>query len=432
MSTTFILIASTTVWFNVIVSALLLILAAILVFVYLAWRRAKSHLGMITTAIRKIAQGDLAQILVTGAKDGSEQITRDYNLMVDRLLSERARAGLEKRRLEEILARLADGIIMTDAEGKIILANPAVATMFSFQADKAEGHSIIEIVHDHEVDAIYRKCLKTKHEERQRIDTRSHFLQVIAAPLPLDEPAGAILLFQDLTQLFALQTVRQEFVANVSHELRTPLAGIKAMVETLQEGAIHDEKTAADFLTRIDGEIDKLTQMVNELMELSRIETGELKLKLESADLNVLLAESARRFAPQAERKNLRLDLKLDPQMPSVSLDNPRISEVIDNILHNALKFTPEGGKITLASNHDSSSVTASISDTGIGIGAADLPHVFERFYKADRSRAQGGTGLGLAIAKHIIQAHGGKIWAESTPSKGSTFSFSLPLKPQF
>jgi two-component system phosphate regulon sensor histidine kinase PhoR len=246
--------------------------------------------------------------------------------------------------------------------------------------------------------------------------------------LSADPPGGALLLFQDLTPLRNLQTMRQEFVANVSHELRTPLAGIKAMVETLQDGALEDKKVAFDFLERVNAEVDKLTQMVNELMELSRIETGHVNLVLKSTDLNLLLHEAMIRFHPQAERQKLTVQTALDDKLPSVRVDSERIVQVINNLLHNAIKFTPAGGRITVASHFEKGRVVVAVSDTGIGIEKTDLPHIFERFYKADRSRASQGTGLGLAIAKHIILAHGGLIWADSQPGKGTTFSFSLPL----
>jgi two-component system phosphate regulon sensor histidine kinase PhoR len=273
--------------------------------------------------------------------------------------------------------------------------------------------------------------MTTMQEEKAQVDTGEHYLNVIAAPLLSKQAEGAILLIQDLTQLYTLQTMRQEFVANVSHELRTPLAGIKAMVETLQDGALNDEAVAGDFLERINKEVDKLTQMVSELMELSRIESGVVKLELKAIDVNLLLQEVVKRFMPQADRQKVSLTTQLDSELPPVQADEQRLSAVINNILHNAIKFTPEGGKITITSKAGKDSAIISIADTGIGISKSDLPHVFERFYYVDRARAQSGTGLGLAIAKHIVQAHGGDIRVESEAGKGSVFIFSLPFKRQ-
>jgi two-component system phosphate regulon sensor histidine kinase PhoR len=223
--------------------------------------------------------------------------------------------------------------------------------------------------------------------------------------------------------------MRQEFVANVSHELRTPLAGIKAMVEILQDGAIEDKEVAVDFLERVNTEVDKLTQMVSELMELSRIESGRVNLELKATDVNLLLKEAVMRFSPQAERQKLTLITALDNTLPLVQADSQRLMQVINNILHNAIKFTPAGGRISISSRREKDRIIVSVADTGIGISESDLPHIFERFYKVDRSRASQGTGLGLAIAKHIILAHKGQIWAESQRGQGAVFNFSLPLQ---
>jgi len=224
--------------------------------------------------------------------------------------------------------------------------------------------------------------------------------------------------------------MRREFVGNISHELRTPLAAIKAIVDTLRDGAISDREAAEDFLNRLDVEVDGMTQMVNELIELSRIETGKIRLKLEPANLNALVEEVMARLRPQADRQQLSLSAELSPGLAPVQADRERIRQVITNIIHNAIKFTPSGGRIVVSTKIDGQSAIAQVSDTGIGISKEDLPHIFERFFKADKSRATSGTGLGLAIAKHTIQIHGGKVWVQSEEGKGSIFGFSLPLTP--
>jgi two-component system phosphate regulon sensor histidine kinase PhoR len=222
--------------------------------------------------------------------------------------------------------------------------------------------------------------------------------------------------------------MRREFVGNISHELRTPLAAIKAIVDTLQDGAIDDKQAARDFLNKVDVEVDGMTQIVAELTELSRIETGRVKLKLEPVNLNLLVKEVITRLSPQAERHKVALLTELSSDLPFVQADKERIQQVILNIVHNAIKFTPSGGKVMISTEQSRESVIAKVSDTGIGISKEDLPHIFKRFFKADKSRSNSGTGLGLAIAKHTVQAHGGNIWAQSEEGKGSTFSFSLPL----
>jgi two-component system phosphate regulon sensor histidine kinase PhoR len=235
-------------------------------------------------------------------------------------------------------------------------------------------------------------------------------------------------LFQDLTELRNLQTMRRELIGNISHDLRTPIAGIKAMVETLQDTAIDDKQVALDFLTRINGEVDRLTQMVTELTELSHIETGKAELRRVPTNLNSLIEEVISQMRPQAESKPVTFTTDFNSNLPVIKIDKDRIRQTLTNLVHNAIKFNNPGGKVTISTTFHNESAIVSVSDTGMGISKEDLPHIFERFYKADKARSQGGSGLGLAIAKHTIQAHGGSISVKSEQGKGSVFSFNLPI----
>jgi two-component system phosphate regulon sensor histidine kinase PhoR len=234
-------------------------------------------------------------------------------------------------------------------------------------------------------------------------------------------------MLQDLTQVRRLQTVRQDFISNVSHELRTPLASLRALTETLRDGALDDPPAASRFLDRMEVELDALTQMVEELLELSRIESGQVPLRLNPVLPHAAVCPPAERLRTQAERNQLDLDVQVARDLPLVLVDAGRIHQVVTNLVHNAIKFTPAGGHIEVRAKSDAAWVTVMVKDTGIGIAPHDLPRIFERFYKTDRSRSVGGTGLGLAIAKHLVQAHGGAIWAESQEGKGSVFYFTLP-----
>ena len=227
----------------------------------------------------------------------------------------------------------------------------------------------------------------------------------------------------------ALVRIR-EFVGNVSHELRTPLASLKALAETLEEGALDDPPAARDFLAQMHVEVDSLTQLVQELLELSRIESGQVPLKRESISPKDLLHTAERRLRRQAERLGLTLAVadESDTPLPDVSADPHLVERVLLNLVHNALKFTPHGGSVHLSASPHPAGVSFSVQDTGIGLPAEELDRIFERFHKVDRSRASRGTGLGLAIAKHIVQAHGGTIWAQSEgDSHGTTIRFTLP-----
>jgi two-component system phosphate regulon sensor histidine kinase PhoR len=230
------------------------------------------------------------------------------------------------------------------------------------------------------------------------------------------------------TQAQRLETVRRDLVANVSHELRTPIASLKAMVEALEAGALRDPEAARDFVARMHTEIDDLAQLVSELLELSRSESGEIALRLEPVAPADLVRPSVERLAPLAARSSIDVEVGDMTGLPAVRADRERIGQVLTNLLHNAIKFTPAGGRVEVAAAREDGAVRFSVRDTGMGLRRDEVGRVFERFYKGERSRAGGGTGLGLAVAKHLVQAHGGTITAASEgPGRGSTFSFTLP-----
>ncbi len=249
--------------------------------------------------------------------------------------------------------------------------------------------------------------------------------------MPIEGGGGwaALAVFHDLTEVRRLDSMRRDFISNVSHELRTPLAGIRAAAETLQEGALDDRPAAQEFLGHIQRETDRMTQLVEELLELSRIESGAAPFAVEPVDASLLVHDTVRRFAQQAERAGIAL--KSDaPAGPLLLVgDGERLERALGNLVANAIKFTPAGGEIMLRAAGEDGEVRLSVADTGVGIEPEQQVRVFERFYKADRGRG-GGTGLGLAIVKHIVRAHGGEVSLESRPGRGSTFTIRLPRRP--
>jgi two-component system phosphate regulon sensor histidine kinase PhoR len=414
-----------------IVSAIAIIAILVILAAAFIARMITRPVRQITKAAEEIATGKLDQQIPVRTNDEIGRLGHAFNEMSSNLRQLIGEISAERTKLRTVLANMADGVVMVDAEGKIILANQATERLFNFREKEVITRPLIEAVHDHEADEILKLCLRTGQTQAVQFESAisKRFLRAITIPIAEGKQAGALVLFQDLTELRSLQTMRQELVGNISHELRTPIAGIKAMVETLKGSAFGDKEAASDFLTRIDGEVDRLTQMVSELTELSRIETGRAELRMAPTDLNRLMEEVVVQMNPLAEKQQVIISIDFNKDLPMVRADRERIRQTIINLIHNAIKFNHPGGKVTVSTRADAESVIVSVSDTGIGISKNDLPHVFERFYKADRARSQGGSGLGLAIAKHTIQAHGGDIWAESEEEKGSTFSFSLPLK---
>ncbi len=412
---------------TIIVTAMLVITAAALIA-----RMITRPVRRITRAAEGIAAGRLDQQLKVRTSDEIGRLGHAFNEMSSNLKNNMAIIVDERSKLVTVLASITDGVVMTDTEGNIMLANPAVERLFNFKEAKVIGRPLIEAIPDYEIDDAVKKCLRMDREQTVQLDSAAgRFLRVIAVPVATGKLKGTLILVQDLTEMRSLQIMRREFVGNVSHELRTPLAAIKAIVDTLRDGAINDREAAIDFLDRLDVEVDGMTQMVAELIELSRIETGKIKLKLEPVNLNHLIEEVVARLRPQAERQQVSLSADLASGPPPLQADKERIRQVIINIVHNAIKFTPPGGRVAVSTRYSEESVVTQVSDTGIGISKEDLPHIFERFFKADKSRSTSGTGLGLAIAKHTVQTHGGSIWAQSEEGRGSTFSFSLPLHPE-
>jgi two-component system phosphate regulon sensor histidine kinase PhoR len=274
-------------------------------------------------------------------------------------------------------------------------------------------------------------------EALRRQETRQSVIELTLGERTIEATAGpvagfnephAIVLLRDVTELRRLETVRREFVANVSHELRTPIASIKAMVETLEAGAIEDRDLTYDFLNRMVGESDRLAALVDDLLDLGRLELGRVTLHIEPLDPADLLNRAVERLRPQTERARVSLTTAIPAGLPRVAADRARIEQVVLNLVHNAIKFTPAGGSISVTASPGDAELVVSVQDTGAGIAPEELGRLFERFYKVDRSRRSEGTGLGLAIAKHIVQAHDGSIWVESEVGKGSRFYFTLPF----
>ncbi len=392
--------------------------------------RITSPLRRLSDTARRIAAGDTQERFVPTVDDEVARLSYSIEIMSRQLQSQIVSLKEEQSKLEAILSQLTDGVVIADDEGRVVLVNPSAEKLFRIKAKKAIGRTLPQVIHHHQLVELWQLNQETGEEQAAMLEIPQAdvFIQAIATPLSEDLAGFTLLLFQDLTELRRLETVRRDFISNISHELRTPLASLKALAETLQAGALDDRKAALRFLNRIDVEVDALTHMVSELLELSRIESGRVPLQLEKVSPRAIFVNAYDRLAEQARRAQIEMHMDVDEDLPPVLADQPRLEQVFVNLIHNAIKFTPEGGMIKLSAKKRKNSVRFSIRDSGIGIPEKDLPRIFERFYKSDQSRASGGTGLGLAIARHLVEGHGGRIWVESVEGRGSTFTFEIPL----
>jgi two-component system phosphate regulon sensor histidine kinase PhoR len=451
---------------TILTAGLFTALLAALMALLIAERTARP-VRRLTDVAERMAEGDLGARLLPTSQDEVGQLTLAFNHMADQLREKVTTLAEEQDRLAVLLEHMADGVLITDAGGKVQLINPAAARLLGTTQSAALGRSFVQVVRDYRLVELWENCSEQSEEQSAAVelDRLGLFLQVIVTPLQEITPPPAahydaggtrldlqpkyrhlvpkyrqaqVAILQDLTQIRRLDAVRRDFISNISHELRTPLASLKALVDTLRDGALDDPPAAQRFLDRIETEVDAMTQMVQELLELSRIESGRVPLSLVPTPVADVVVPSVERLYPQAERAGLGLTVDLPSDLPQVLADAERVREVVTNLVHNAIKFTRPGGRVTVRAypvedegqrpeaDRYHSAVIIEVADTGVGIPADDLPRIFERFYKADRARSGGGTGLGLAIAKHVVQGHGGRIWAESIEGQGSTFYFTL------
>jgi two-component system phosphate regulon sensor histidine kinase PhoR len=401
--------------FSIFLILILFILAA-----WFAWRYFD-----LRKRINKYAQSIRNQNDFLGNTKELESLQSVINSLLAIFAIEKNNLNAENARLSTVLEQLTDGVIIADAEGRVQFANPAARKLFEVQNPVQQ--TVAQVVRNFQLIEAWRRCQQTRQLQIESVElpTRKQFLQLIV--IPDEHESGSLLLAQDLTRVRKLETVRRDFISNVSHELRTPLASLKALTETLQNGALDDPEAGPRFLDRIHTEVDALTQMTQELLDLSRIESGQVELNFAPTSPKNLIYSAADRMKAQAERANLKISVNCNDNLPTLRADHARLEQVLVNLIHNAVKFTKPGGEISLFAELVEGGVRFAVKDSGIGIPAESLNRIFERFYRVDSSRTGSGTGLGLSIAKHIVEAHNGKIWAESEVGRGSKFYFLIP-----
>lgn len=338
-------------------------------------------------------------------------------------------AQQDSQRLHVLLDRLEVGAVLVNADGDVLLSNQAMQGMFNLSRDEMRAASLPSLLRHYQFVDLWKRAQQRNSPQSltAEVPQSRRFLRGTVYPLDETIQGQALLLFEDVTELRRLETVRKDFVSNVSHELRTPLTSLKALTESLRGGALDEPETARRFLGHIETEVDALTELVAELLELARIESQQVPLLRAPNDPCEILQKGAERLRLQAERAGLSLMVEFEPALPLIQADPPRLEQVLVNLIHNAVKFTPRGGSIQVSAKRADRAVEFSVSDTGIGIAEENISRIFERFYKTDPARNKSGTGLGLAIAKHLVEAHGGRIGVESREGKGSRFYFTIP-----
>ena len=348
----------------------------------------------------------------------------------------------EKDYLQTILKGMIEGVLVVDGRGRILMVNDALRKLLSLSSDVSDKMPL-EIIRNAELEGAIRKALQDGENMALELDLNKsgektievNVVSILPSNKRMDEDGegirGAIAVFHDITRLKQLEKIRQDFVANVSHELRTPLTTIKGYAETLLEGALKED-LAFQFVQVIKRHTDRLTKIVEDLLMLSKVETKEFQLKMEVISVPNFIDDIIDFVKDPAEKKKVSLSRNEIPSSLAVKADRNYLEQILINLLDNAIKYTPEGGRVTVSAiEKDSKDIQFSIEDNGIGIPKEDLSRIFERFYRVDKGRSKelGGTGLGLSIVKHLVQAHGGRVWVESQPGKGSAFFFTVPKR---
>jgi len=419
---------------RIIISALV---AAALLAAVLSQRLASSiakHVTDMSATAKRLAEGNLSQRVAVQSADEIGQLARSFNTMalqLEKMLNEMAE---DKNKMQTILTTMADGIVVTDEAGRVALFNKASEGMFDRRASETLGKPIEELDLHPELAKMVLETLKTRRLVRRdlRLPGPSEVaLSACCSPVKDQSSSvkGAVVVLHDLTEIRKHEKAQKEFVANVSHELRTPITAVRVTAEALLSGAKDDPKLLDRFLVTLVKESERLSQLIDELLEIAKREAGRKEVERRE----VALPELAERALSLCRSEAVRNQIDVTVDVPDLVIygDDRQIEQVLANLLDNAIKYTPRGGKVMVRAEEDDTSVSISVSDTGIGIHHGEVQRIFERFYRVDkaRSRQLGGTGLGLSIVKEIVEEHGGTVAVETKLGEGSTFTVTLPKR---
>lgn|SRR5579883_358004 len=415
--------------------AIVLVVLGAVAAAYVLARAFTRPLGELREGARKLAEGDLGhKIRVAGSSEHAE-LAETFNAMSGRLASTFRLLEHDREQLRAILSGMAEGVIAIDASRHVLFANDRAGRLLEFDATKAVNQKLCDVTRLAAFHAVVEKGLARTDPHREEFDVSGpapRHLSVYVSRFPGHGMPGAVVVIGDMTDVRLAERMRQDFVANASHELKTPLAVIKSSVEALIEGAADDPEARAGFLEQVLREADRLAALIKDMLSLSKIESGALRLEPRAVALGKAITDCVERHHPRADAKTLTMVEKPPSDVPAdvpAWADPDALRQVMDNLVDNAIKYTPNGGRITVRWGATGDTVSFEVEDTGIGIPDADVNRVFERFYRVDkaRGREQGSTGLGLSIVKHLVQAMRGQVRVNSMLGKGTTFRVTLP-----
>ncbi|MDP9002046.1 MAG: ATP-binding protein, partial [Myxococcota bacterium] len=394
-------------------------------------RRISAAIGELTDAADRMGEGDLSVRTRLVGHDELAELGQALDRLAGSLATTLGQLQAERDLHRRILEAMQEGVVVVDRHGRILLVNPALRSMLLLGTD-AVGKLLIETVRHAQLEELLAAAREEPSEASQlEIELpglKPRRLLMHAAPLSGDDE-GLLVVFVDVTELRRLESLRRDFVANASHEIRTPIAAVRSATETLRSGALEDPRAAARFVDIIERNAQRLQSLLEDMLELSKLESNEFKLKRERVELGSVVPLVLALFRERAEKKAVRLSAELARSPGAVEGDARALEHVLSNLVDNAVKYCPAGSRVVVSASLEGDRINLVVSDTGRGIAAEHLPRIFERFYRVDagRSRELGGTGLGLSIVKHMVEAMRGKVWVESEVGRGATFIVSLP-----
>lgn len=418
-------------------------LGAGLVAGWIAGRWQSVRLEWLISAAIDLAAGRRARVPpdeVEPSRDEIGRLAAALRDVADGVERRVAAVAEDRTRFSAILSGMVEGVVVLDRPGRILLLNPAMERMLGCQAAGVVGRHWLDVIRQHDLNELIRVVILSGEPRASSITfndpagARTFAVQGSVTRPPGGEPSElrAVFVFHDVTALKRLERVRSDFIANVSHELRTPLTSIIGYIEALLDGAHEEASTRKEFLGIIKTHADRLSALVHDLLQLSQIESGEYRWRRDAVDIVALARRSVALVHPLAQRRRISVRCESDTNTACVIGDEEKLTQVLVNLLDNAVKYTEPGGSVDASVHATAGRVTVSVQDTGIGIPAGDRDRIFERFYRVDRARSResGGTGLGLSIVKHVVEAHGGAVTVESRLGEGSVFTVTIPQQP--